>query len=316
MKTNWRAEMRGASRGGGGRRCVERPCQPLGPSYFRDGLCLAVTLLWGPGRPYPWTGALAVRSSRHLSEYRCHHPGTESVLQRMSAAPGRPTGRPAVRGVDVLTSPWARGRPVLNPGRPAVGRHAGHRMPVLTALRLPHARPGPSCAEGFVRGQVCFSGVRPLPALFLRVCGDQAGARSLPERRPPRLAVLPGRRPPSHARLLRQRPGHTGRFSGAAPGRGGTPTFCLEVATEGHTETQGTVGPRPVQGEALFLKQAGGPALSCPWAGRWSPAPASPRAGGPAAQPAEASLSRGPGQPTAPSSARLPAPHTGRGAPR
>lgn len=115
-------------------------------------------------------------------------------------------------GANVLASPWARGLPVLNQGARlsdatrATARRSSWLCGCLVlgrVLSVPSqhsaAGPGPPCAEGSVRGQLRFSRVRSLPALFLPVCEDQGGAARLPDRCPPpaRCAAQAGARRPT-----------------------------------------------------------------------------------------------------------------------
>lgn len=238
----------------------------------------------------------------------------------MSAAPGRLTGRPAAwgagapgaRGLTVLARPWARGLPVLNRGAlPSVS--GGPRTAPLTALRRPRARPRALCplpaectrAPGPLAPRVLLAARRAspessFPALLLRVCEDQGGAGRPPQRCRPRLAAPPRRGPvvPRQDSAAKAWP-HWAVFGGC-PWTAGTPTFCLGVAAEEHTEPGARRGPARCGG-----RRSAAPGLL---AGRSSPAPAGSAAEGPAAQrPAGALPLAGPR--TAP---RLPAPLGGR----
>lgn len=113
--------------------------------------------------------------------------------------------------------------------------------------------------------------------------------------RPASPALPPPPRCAAQAGACRPAPGFGGKglatlggFRGL-PWTAGTPTFCLGVAAEEHTEPGARRGPARCGG-----RRSAAPGLL---AGRSSPAPAGPAADGPAAQrPAGASLSQGPGQ--------------------
>lgn len=178
----------------------------------------------------------------------------------------------------------------------------GPRTAPLTALRRPRARPRALCplpaectrAPGPLTPRVLLAARRAspessFPALLLRVCEDQGGAGRPPQRCRPRLAAPPRRGPvvPRQDSAAKAWP-HWAVF-GACPWTAGTPTFCLGVAAEEHTEPGARRGPAQCGG-----RRSAAPGLL---AGRSSPAPAGPAADGPAAQrPAGASLSQGPGQ--------------------
>lgn len=242
------------------------------------------------------------------------------MLSSVSAAPGRLTGRPAAwgagapgaRGLTVLARPWARELPVLNRGAvPSVSGRATHGPPhgsAAAARSAPrslsppsrvHAAPGPLAPRVLLAARRA-SPESSFPALLLRVCEDQGGAGRPPQRCRPRLAAPPRRGPvvPRQDSAAKAWP-HWAVFGGC-PWTAGTPTFCLGVAAEEHTEPGARRGPARCGG-----RRSAAPGLL---AGRSSPAPAGPAADGPAAQrPAGALPLAGPR--TAP---RLPAPLAGR----